>query len=317
AELPENGVLSISSRHRPGARLYLRVRPGVFSPAVRGVSILRSIADAALLADKEAELCEVGEEDRGRAGPGRHRHRRSLLLQARHLHPPGHDAARREAALLGLPPQPLAAVRAQPRRAPRRWAAERPAAGAGGPREPADSGHLQVLERQPVRVDTGERGAVVLRPLGASLLGAAAGVLLAAAGEVLEGAGLRRPRPLRPHAALLARAARPQRAGRGRPRGGEAPLPEAGAGQGDCYDVFWEGFAKAMPPAQQLVARVRRFCMQLHERGLRGARGGGQYRAAPQVVEASRGNVLECLNIVLDLDHLDYHHLDRMLRTTG
>eukprot|EP00928_Gymnodinium_smaydae_P073823 TRINITY_DN5694_c0_g4_i1.p1 TRINITY_DN5694_c0_g4~~TRINITY_DN5694_c0_g4_i1.p1 ORF type:complete len:1354 (-),score=237.18 TRINITY_DN5694_c0_g4_i1:350-4411(-) len=98
----------------------------------------------------------------------------------------------------------------------------------------------------------------------------------------------------------------------------------------DYYDVFWEGFASVMPTAQQLVARVRVVCLNLHMQ-LRGASacpdvdstatgrqtGGVDWFdiAASDIVEASRGNVLECANIVMD--QFDKHYLDRMLQCTG
>lgn len=91
----------------------------------------------------------------------------------------------------------------------------------------------------------------------------------------------------------------------------------------DYYEVFWEGFAKQMPPTGKLAARVHSVCASLHERWVTLERGEPErctsvwpkLKSNEEVVEASAGNVLECLNIALD--EFDYHHLGRMMRVTG
>ncbi|CAJ1413777.1 unnamed protein product, partial [Effrenium voratum] len=91
----------------------------------------------------------------------------------------------------------------------------------------------------------------------------------------------------------------------------------------DFCDVFWEGFARVMPSAPVLAARIRRVCMRLHEEKHGRVDPGSQawcddeWSGLPAhgIVEAARGNILESLNLVLDV--FDRHYLDRMLRSTG
>jgi len=94
----------------------------------------------------------------------------------------------------------------------------------------------------------------------------------------------------------------------------------------DFYDVFWEGWARVLPAGQELAARIRQVCMSMHEEyhGIKtanntstGPTGGADWSgvSAKSMTEASKGNILECLNLVLD--HFDRHYLDRMLRSTG
>lgn len=83
----------------------------------------------------------------------------------------------------------------------------------------------------------------------------------------------------------------------------------------DFYEVAWEGYAGALPQTTDMVERIRWVCLQLSKsaRGDTAASWGGV--VAGDLVEASRGNLLECLNHCLD--HLDLHYLDRSLRVTG
>uniref|UniRef100_A0A7S4W338 Vacuolar membrane-associated protein Iml1 N-terminal domain-containing protein n=1 Tax=Alexandrium monilatum TaxID=311494 RepID=A0A7S4W338_9DINO len=86
----------------------------------------------------------------------------------------------------------------------------------------------------------------------------------------------------------------------------------------DFYEVFWEGVARALPPTQMLTAQIRKVLMRLREsrRSSQDPKCQGWHGVtADDLAEASRGNVLECLNMVLD--HLDMHYLDRSLRITG
>eukprot|EP00929_Paragymnodinium_shiwhaense_P070041 TRINITY_DN35418_c0_g1_i1.p1 TRINITY_DN35418_c0_g1~~TRINITY_DN35418_c0_g1_i1.p1 ORF type:complete len:1454 (+),score=247.56 TRINITY_DN35418_c0_g1_i1:190-4551(+) len=102
----------------------------------------------------------------------------------------------------------------------------------------------------------------------------------------------------------------------------------------DCYDVFFEGFVRAMPPTPLLVARARQVLFTLHQQLMQNpadieaeaatADGGSPPSANPyawtgveagKIVQARNGNVFEALNMALD--HFDNHHLDRMLRVTG
>jgi len=102
----------------------------------------------------------------------------------------------------------------------------------------------------------------------------------------------------------------------------------------DFYSIIWEGFAKAMPPEKVLIGTIRQLFMDFHGQVLTrsgripnfdGCRSPSDAPSgtpchwegidACNIVEASKGNVLECLNIVLD--YFDQHHLDRCLTVTG
>jgi len=111
-------------------------------------------------------------------------------------------------------------------------------------------------------------------------------------------------------------------------------VDQASADHEDFYSTIWEGFAKAIPPGKYLINAVRRTFIDLHGQVITrsgripqvdGCRPSSSELGVPacywdgvdanDVVEASRGNVLECLNIVLD--YFDQHHLDRCLKVTG
>jgi len=102
----------------------------------------------------------------------------------------------------------------------------------------------------------------------------------------------------------------------------------------DFYEVFWEGYAKALPPVQVLVGWLRQIILRLAENSSQEEDGPGSAQTEPRtgdsdrdfrgscgivgakdILDASRGNILECLNLALDT--FDQHHLDRMLKVTG
>lgn len=103
------------------------------------------------------------------------------------------------------------------------------------------------------------------------------------------------------------------------------PEESDGPGYRDHYEVFWEGVARSLPPTEFLLRRIVHMCTRLHEEKY--CDNFGQRRSAHDVndcmlgvrakdlLEASRGNILECVDLALD--HYDQHHMDRSLGVTG
>lgn len=79
----------------------------------------------------------------------------------------------------------------------------------------------------------------------------------------------------------------------------------------DLYEVFWEGYARMMPPIAKLLQRLRHvFFVELcnDTRSWQGAN-------KRNIFEASHGNVLEAFHLALD--HFDSSHLDTKIEVTG
>lgn len=332
-QVATNCILRVVSRQQPELRFFVRAHPDNFDGSVRGISVLQTLAERAKLTDKDVELVEVPEEEA-------HVDSMVMVLGERYMSQRDlwhmHLAMMQESALLLY-----MGFRQNLRQHISTSSIERLAIGKHQVQKEVCCG--LVSTNTEVTFRSGSANMFVLLQVSSELF--QFGLSGRPYWELLVGCFLQLvENSLRVqscdytttghyiHMILFARA-------RGA-SAGESAAPEHDCS--DYYDVFWEGYAKAMPPAQVLAARVRQVCMCLHEQDkLRKRHSAGNGEDAPthaggsrapfdfganasdawpdvladNITEASKGNILECLNLVLD--HFDQHHLDRMLKVSG
>eukprot|EP00931_Biecheleriopsis_adriatica_P004944 TRINITY_DN106528_c0_g1_i1.p1 TRINITY_DN106528_c0_g1~~TRINITY_DN106528_c0_g1_i1.p1 ORF type:complete len:1275 (+),score=282.41 TRINITY_DN106528_c0_g1_i1:79-3825(+) len=339
-DIQEGSLLRVMSRQQPELRFYARAHADAFvtSASVKGISILRQIAETAKLTDKEVELQEVREED---AKLGQmvmvisdlymskrdiwHMHldmmkeRGRLIYRgfSQNLHE--HVLNSRIEKVLGADGKELF----------------------GG----------LVTEKTEVTFRSSSSNLFLLIEVSAELFtfGLAGRpyweILLECFGQLIEKSLMQRGSSVGHyvHMVLFARAEPSVQKGPRTPKtphkGHEYFARGPPEGTEDYYEVFFEGFARALPPTQQLLEKVRQVFVTLVEQenlykdcperwqressGLDSEASGARTRSssvwqslrAGELVKAPVGNLLESLNLALD--QFDQHHLDRLLKVSG
>lgn len=316
-----NALLRVRSRQQPELRFYARAHQGSFAQSVKGISILRSIADQAKMTDKEVELEEVAEEE-ARLD--------EVVMVLGDCYMSSRDVWHLHLAMMQEGGQILYHGFERnlwphtPRSRVEKMGAKGKELVCGLVKPSTDvvfkSGTANLFVLIQVSAELFSYG-LAGRPYWQVLLDCFAQLFekaLKVPGSEGNGHYV--------HMVLFARAKRrdsdrSDEMRRHFVRSETTRLTPSGEYE-DFYDVFWEGFVKAMPPPAQLLSRVRQACVSLHERSCgfsktdeNSKRDAWSCIDAGQLVEARYGNVLECLNLVLD--NFENHHLDRMVKVSG
>eukprot|EP00929_Paragymnodinium_shiwhaense_P115061 TRINITY_DN8366_c0_g1_i1.p1 TRINITY_DN8366_c0_g1~~TRINITY_DN8366_c0_g1_i1.p1 ORF type:complete len:1302 (-),score=320.47 TRINITY_DN8366_c0_g1_i1:377-4282(-) len=343
----KNALLRLTCKEKPAVKLFIRALPSSFLASARGVSALSTIAGKASLAefgDEEVQLLEVEEKEAKLQDV-------TIVLFDRYLSK--RDLWQLHLAMMQEPGEILYAGHNRNFRehlAENRI--ERLSLPGEGNRPPLDAISGAVGVNTELTFKSGSSSVFVLVQVSAELLSFSPTgkpywerlleclrqlVDKSLKLESLVGVG-------DGHFLCMVLFGRALREGGRCPCGG-ASLPQK---YDDFYEVFFEGFARTLPPTERLIGRVRELFLWLHEdyqlQGVRDgpqekdrcreqaeAAGEGRRRApsksayskarlllkhrARDLVEAKEGNVLECLNLALD--HFDQYHLDRPLKVTG